>query len=381
MPNDELFAVEDTSTSQTATPAAESTPSEPAQEPQTPVIETDLTPTAEQQDILNRIRDASRNTGTFQLQNGRVVVSKSAGTPTAPQNAQPQTPAQPSQTQTPEQSEQMVELNWRGQIVQKPISEVRNLAQKGFDYEAKSFELNRQRQELDQMMQAVQELTANRPPVQQQPVQPEQYTELNEAEISQQALAAVKAKYGKDDPNFEFDPLSPEQAAAYNLATVEIARRVLTERETRQAQENQRKATELRLSSWENQQRSSDPQYDSVIGWIVEPVGFDAQNQPIPRLKQLLTAEQYSAADEALRTGDVATLSKVVNFCKVKYQQQKLGLPTKPQTVTPPVVQAPGNGQPPQSQQSAAKAWPKSEHNIPQEARIELWKQRFAPRR
>ena len=380
MPNDDLFAVEETSASQTAAPAADSTPSEPTPAiPQTPAIETDLTPTAEQQDTLNRIRDASSRTGTFQLQNGRVVVAKSAGTPTAPQNAQPQTPAQPAQT--PEQSEQMVELNWRGQLVQKPISEVRNLAQKGFDYEAKSFELNQQRQELNQMMQAVQELTANRPPVQQvQPVQPEPM-EINEAEIAQQALAAVKAKYGKDDPDFEFDPLSPEQAAAYNLATVELARRVLTERDTRQAQENQRKATELRLSSWENQQRSSDPQYGEVVGWVTEQVGTDFAGKPIPRLKQLLTAEQYSAADEALRTGDVATLSKVVNYCKVKFQQQKLGLPTKPQTVTPPVVQAPGNGQPSQSQQSATKAWPKSEHNIPQEQRIELWKQRFAPRR
>lgn len=90
---------------------------------------------------------------------------------------------------------------------------------------------------------------------------------------------------------------------------------------------------------------------------------------------------QVRAFEQALQTGDTETLSKVVNYCKAQYQRQKLGLPTKPQTVAVPVVQAPGNGQPPQKQSASAKVWPKSEHNLSQEQRIELWKARLAPRR
>lgn len=346
MDND-IFAVEETTASQTAT----ETTSEP-------VVETDLTPNAEQQETLDRIRNSSRDAGTFQLQNGRVVLAKSER-------------AEQDATQTDEPT---VELNWRGQIVQKPMTEVRNLAQKGFDYEARNFEINQQRQalaqreaELNQMFQSVQGIL----PTQQQPVQV-----ADESQLISSAMDVLKERFGKDDPSFEYDPLSPEQAAVYNMAlyrgiqsVAEAEKRVAVEKQ--QAQER-----DLRLSGWEEQQRASDPLYDETAKWALEPIGKDASGRDIPRLQQIMNGVELRAFETALANGDTATLSRVVTFCKAKYQQQKLGITTK-STVAVPVVQPPGNGQQLQRQQSA-KTWPKTEHNIPQEQRIELWKARFA---
>ena len=354
MDND-IFAVEETTASQTAPETTQETTATP---------QTDLTPNAEQQETLNRIRNASQEAGTFQLQNGRVVLAKSERT---------------EQARTEQTTEEpTVELNWRGQVVQKPLTEVRNLAQKGFDYEAKNFEINQQRQalaqreaELNQMFQSVQGILPQKP---QQPQQQPQ--SMDEAQIISSAMNAVKERFGSDDPSFEYDPLSPEQAAVYNMALYRGVQTATEAEKAALAEQRQRQERDLRLNGWEEQQRAADPLYDETAKWALEPIGRDTSGKEIPRIHEILNGVQLKAFENALATGDTATLSRVANYCKAKYQQQKLGITTR-SSVAVPVVQPPGNGQPLHQQQSA-KTWPKTEHNIPQEQRIELWKARFA---
>jgi len=366
---DTMFAVEDTTQSQTETP--ESTTETTTQETTPEKIETDLTPNAEQQSILDRIRDASVRAGGYELQNGRVVAKKAEGTPT--QTTQQN---QTQQTQTQEQSEPLVELNYKGQVVQKPLSEVRNLAQKGFAFEQNSYELNREREELARKAQELDRLLQTMQGFTQQPVATE---ELSDEDIAQRAMSIVKEKFGKDDPAFEFDPLSPEQTALFNMAVVRIAKANEDQKSQMAAAAQEEQSKALRLANWEQAQKASDPQYDSVIQWIVEPVGVDMTNNPIPRIKQILTAEQYAVADQAFRTGDTATLSKIVTYCKAQYQQQPLGLPTRPKPVAPPVVQAPGSDVSAKApQKGKAFEWPKN--TLTQDERVELIKQRFTRR-
>ena len=234
MDND-IFAVEETTASQTAPETTQDTTTAP---------QTDLTPNAEQQETLDRIRRASGDTGTFQLQNGRVVLAKSER-------------AEQATAQTTE--EPTVELNWRGQIVQKPMTEVRNLAQKGFDYEAKNFEINQQRQalaqreaELNQMFQSVQGILPQKP---QQPQQQPQ--SMDEAQIISSAMNAVKERFGSDDPSFEYDPLSPEQAAVYNMALYRGVQTATEAEKAALAEQRQRQERDLRLNGWEEQQRAA----------------------------------------------------------------------------------------------------------------------------
>ena len=353
MDND-IFAVEETTTSQTAPETTQDTTTAP---------QTDLTPNAEQQETLDRIRRASGDTGTFQLQNGRVVLAKSER-------------AEQATAQTTE--EPTVELNWRGQIVQKPMTEVRNLAQKGFDYEAKNFEINQQRQalaqreaELNQMFQSVQGILP------QQATQPTQVAQVtDESQIISSAMNAVKERFGKDDPSFEYDPLSPEQAAVYNMALYRGVQAAAEAEKAAIVERRQLQDREARLAGWEEQQRASDPLYEETARWVLEPIGRDSSGKEIPRIHEILNGVQLKAFENALATGDTATLSKVATYCKAKYQQQKLGITTR-SSVAVPVVQSPGNGQPLHQQQSA-KTWPKTEHNMTQEQRIELWKARFA---
>lgn len=370
---DEMFAVEDTTTSQTAAPESTPETTEP-KEVAPEKVETDLTPNAEQQAILDRIRDASVRAGGYELQNGRVVAKKAEGTPSTQQQLPQQQTQQQTQQTKPEQSEPLVELNYKGQVVQKPLSEVRNLAQKGFAFEQNSFELNREREELARKAQELEKLLqTTQGIVQQQPA------ELSDEEIAQRAMSLVKDKFGKDDPSFEFDPLSPEQTALFNMAVMRLAKANEDQKAQMEAVAQEQQTRDLRMTSWEQAQKTSDPQYDAVIQWVVEPVGYDATNNPVPRIKQILTAEQYAVADQAFRTGDTATLSKIVTFCKAKYQQQKLGLPTKPKTVAVPVVQAPGTDSfSAAPQKNKPFEWPK--HTLTQDERVELIKQRFTPR-
>lgn len=368
---DEMFAVEDTTTSQTAAPESTPETTEP-KEVAPEKVETDLTPNAEQQAILDRIRDASVRAGGYELQNGRVVAKKAEGTPSTQQQLPQQQTQQQTQQTKPEQSEPLVELNYKGQVVQKPLSEVRNLAQKGFAFEQNSFELNREREELARKAQELDRLLQTK----QAPVVTE---ELSEDDVVKYAMSLVKEKFGKDDPDFEFDPVSPEQTAAFNMAIVQITKANEDKKAQAAAVMQEQQTRDLRMTSWEQAQKTSDPQYDAVIQWVVEPVGYDATNNPVPRIKQILTAEQYAVADQAFRTGDTATLSKIVTFCKAKYQQQKLGLPTKPKTVAVPVVQAPGaDSFSAAPQKNKPFEWPK--HTLTQDERVELIKQRFTPR-
>jgi hypothetical protein len=380
MDNDDIFAVEDTSTSQ---PAAETTPAQaaPASTQQTEAIQTDLTPNEEQQGILERIRDASQHK-SFKIENGRVVLT---GTEGAPNNAPARTTVQtaPAQ-QTAQQATQtqpdepMVELTWRGQVVQKPLSEVRNLAQKGFDYEVKNSEMNQQRQtlaqreeQLNQMFQSVQAILP------QQTAQTPANKAVDTKSLTTAAMNAVKEAFGKEDPDFEYDPLSPEQATVYNMALYDGIRVKSEQDQADAAVKRQEQERELRLSGWEAQQKAADPLYEETAQWAFESVGKDHMGRDIPRIHQILNGVQLKAFESAVASGDTATLSRVATFCKAKYQQQKLGITTKPQTVAVPVVQPPGTGRQTPSETPGQKPWPKTEHNLPQEERIALLKQRF----
>lgn len=140
--------------------------------------------------------------------------------------------------------------------------EVRNLAQKGFDYEAKNAEINQQRQalaqreaELNQMMQAVQGFVPAQP---QTPQTPPQTTEaIDESAIIGNAMKAVKERFGKDDPDFELDTLNPEQMAVYNMAVYRETAQADAQQQQKAATQQQEQARQIRLNSWEQQQREA----------------------------------------------------------------------------------------------------------------------------
>ena len=308
---DQLFAVEETSPSPQSETVVESTP------------ETSMIPNAEQQSVLDLIRDASRSAQGFELQQGKVVVKKAAAEPTEPAQAQ-----QPVT--------EFEELTVNGEAVRVPKSELKNLAQQGYRFTQKTQELAAKSRELDEQLLAIQSM-------QQQPQQrTAEITEpASDDDLIAKAMDTVKQQFGKDDPDFEFDPLDYKQIGAYNSALFKLQAQEAATAQQREAAVRTEAERQQRMNGWENSQRAIDPEYDNVVAWAVEKV--ETGGVQMPRLKQILSAAQFEVADKAFSTGDTQSLGKIITYVKKAYQQQKLGLPTR--STAPPLVQSPGTGE------------------------------------
>ena len=304
---DQLFAVEETSTSPQSETAVETKP------------ETSMIPTADQQSVLDTIRDASRSAQGFELQQGKVVVKKAATEP-------------PAQTQQP--VTEFEELTVNGESVRVPKSELKSLAQQGYRFTQKTQELAAKSRELDEQLAAIQSM--------QQPQRTAEVAEpATEDDLIAKAMETVKQQFGKDDPDFEFDPLDYKQMGAYNSALFKLQSQEAATAQQREAAARTETERVQRMNSWENSQRAIDPEYDNVVSWAVEKI--ETGGVEMPRLKQILSAAQFEVADKAFSTGDTQSLGKIITYVKKAYQQQKLGLPTK--STAPPLVQSPGTGE------------------------------------
>lgn len=304
---DQLFAVEETSTSPQSETAVETKP------------ETSMIPTADQQSVLDTIRDASRSAQGFELQQGKVVVKKAATEP---------------QAQTQQPVTEFEELTVNGESVRVPKSELKSLAQQGYRFTQKTQELAAKSRELDEQLAAIQSM--------QQPQRTAEVAEpATEDDLIAKAMETVKQQFGKDDPDFEFDPLDYKQMGAYNSALFKLQSQEAATAHQRELAARTETERVQRMNSWENSQRAIDPEYDNVVAWAVEKI--ETGGVEMPRLKQILSAAQFEVADKAFSTGDTQSLGKIITYVKKAYQQQKLGLPTK--STAPPLVQSPGTGE------------------------------------
>ena len=307
-----MFAVEETSTSPQATPAAESTKAPAA-------TETTIAPPANQQDVLDTIRKHSEGSGGFELQNGKVVVKRAEA---------PAAPVTPAQTEQP--ATEFEDLVVNGETVRVPKSELKSLAQQGYRFTQKTQELSAKTKQVEELQAAVLAL------MEQQPTG----TAPDETDTAAKAMNAVKEKFGKDDPNWEYDPLDLQQQVEFTRSLNRFDQQAERDATKREQQTQASAAREARLSEWENGQRAADPTYNDMMAWTLENIG--TPEKPVPRLKQLLNAAEYEVANKAFIEGDTAMLGRVVTFAKKQYQTKKLGLSTRPSV--PPTVQSPGNG-------------------------------------
>lgn len=314
MADTELQSVEETSQSPQATTA----PAAPA------ATVTTIAPPENQQSVLDVIRKASNDSGGFELQNGKVVVKR----PEAPAPVTPAAKEQPTA--------EFEDLVVNGETVRVPKSELKSLAQQGYRFTQKTQELSAEKRQVEEMKAAVLALMAEQ--------QPDTGTATESGDANaEKALLAVKEQFGKDDPDFEFDPLDRAQNTAYIRALNKLDTQAERAAQQRTEQDQAQAAREARLSEWEAGQRAADPLYGDAVAYILENVG--TPERPISRLKTMLSAADFEAADAAFRNGDTAALNRVVTFAKKTYQTQKLGLSTRP--TTPPLVQSPGNGSKP----------------------------------
>lgn len=298
---DQLFAVEESAQQQTEQPEVKE----------------------ESQDTtLDILKKTSVDDGGYTLENGKVVFKTATTKEAAPKEEG--TPAE-------QPDEPVHELTWNGQKITKKQSETIALAQQGLDYTKKMQAMAEERRQVEQMAAVALEILQKQQPT---------GTAENDDDPVNAAMAAVKEKFGKDDPDFEFDPLDPKQQAHFALTLVKYDKENSLKSEQQVQMQKAVEQQAIKLTSWEEQQRHVDPEYDAVIGWATQNVG--TAEKPVPKMKQILSAEQFAAADEAYRSGDTGTLSKVLNYIKKKYQSETLGVSTRP-TVQPPTVQRAGN--------------------------------------
>lgn len=235
----------------------------------------------------------------------------------------------------------MVELTVDGEKMMVPEADLPALAQQGVRFTQKTQALAEKEKQLEKQFQ---ELLTAALTKQQVPAEKAANTAPDDDDDDVASImAAMKAKFGKDDPDYEYDPLDTKQNAFF----VRLNQAKVNEKAEETRKKEQFEAAEARraevLTNWEAGQRAADPEYDAVITWAMTDTAKPGET-PVPRLKTILNAQQYDAMSKAYAEGNTDIIEKGFTYVKKLYQKQKLGLTTTKARVEPPVVQPTGNG-------------------------------------
>jgi hypothetical protein len=314
----------------------EETPTSPVTtEQQTTPTPAATPPTKPEDNVLETIRSGDPMGGKkLALVDGKVVA----------QTVEPRTKVDDKKgTDTQQPAVKMVELTVDGEKMMVPEADLPALAQQGVRFTQKTQALAEKEKQLEKQFQ---EILVTALTKQQVPAEKAANTAPDDDDDVTSIMAAMKAKFGKDDPDYEFDPLDTKQNAHFiRLNQQKVIEKANEDRKKEQIETAEAHRAEV-LTNWEAGQRAADPDYDTVITWAMNNTAKPGET-PVPLLKTLLNAQQYDAMSKAYAEGNTDIIEKGFTYVKKLYQKQKLGLTTTKARVEPPVVQPTGNGAPP----------------------------------